>query len=122
MQAPFFVQASLYPPGNLPAVRPGTRHPRLFPVVVSLTLNPQPFKIHNFPSLSLGVAWAQIERCKLGIRDAVRECEASGGDKAIAEAHFDGEDGEIDQADIFCAKCLDPESYEVCRRRLAWAS
>lgn len=43
----------------------------------------------------------------------MRECEESGGDKAIAEEHWDGEDGEIEELHIFCAKCLDPESYEV---------
>ena len=54
----------------------------------------------------------QIEKCKLNIREAVKECEASGGDRPILARHFD-EDGEIDQKWIFCAKCKDQESYEV---------
>ena len=54
----------------------------------------------------------QIEKCKLNIREAVKECEASGGDRQILARHFD-EDGEIDQKWIFCAKCRDQESYEV---------
>lgn len=59
--------------------------------------------------------WLQIEKCKLSIREAVKECEESGGDKAIALQHFD-EDGEIEERHIFCSKCLEPESYEVCLR------
>ena len=55
----------------------------------------------------------QIEKCKLSIRETVKECEISGGDRQILARHFD-EDGEIDQKWIFCAKCADKESYEVC--------
>ncbi len=55
---------------------------------------------------------AQIEKCKLGIREAVKECEISSGDRQILARHFD-EDGEIDQKWIFCAKCCEAESYEV---------
>lgn len=55
----------------------------------------------------------QIEKCKLSIRETVKECEISGGDRQILARHFD-EDGEIDQKWIFCAKCTDRESYEVC--------
>ena len=54
----------------------------------------------------------QIEKCKLGIREAVKQCEMSSGDRQILARHFD-EDGEIDQKWIFCAKCSDAESYEV---------
>ncbi len=54
----------------------------------------------------------QIEKCKLGIREAVKECEISSGDRQILARHFD-EDGEIDQKWIFCAKCCEAESYEV---------
>ena len=54
----------------------------------------------------------QIEKCKWNIREAVKECEASGGDRQILARHFD-EDGEIDQKWIFCANCSDQESYEV---------
>ena len=61
----------------------------------------------------MGGMLLQIEKCKLNIREAVKECEASGGDRQILARHFD-EDGEIDQKWIFCAKCKDQESYEVC--------
>jgi len=54
----------------------------------------------------------QIEKCKLSIREAVKECDKSSGDRQILARHFD-EDGEIDQKWIFCAKCSDAESYEV---------
>lgn len=54
----------------------------------------------------------QIEKCKLSIREAIKECDMSGGDRAILARHFD-EDGEIDAKWIFCAKCADQESYEV---------
>ena len=60
----------------------------------------------------MGGMLLQIEKCKLNIREAVKECEASGGDRQILARHFD-EDGEIDQKWIFCAKCKDQESYEV---------
>ena len=55
---------------------------------------------------------AQIEKCKLGMREAVKECEESGGDRAIPAEHID-EDGEIDEKYILCGRCNDPESYEV---------
>lgn len=54
----------------------------------------------------------QIEKCKLGMREAVKECEESNGDRAIASEHID-ELGEIDEKEIFCGRCHDPESYEV---------
>jgi hypothetical protein len=54
----------------------------------------------------------QIEKCKLGMREAVKECEESGGDRAIPAEHID-EDGEIDEKYIHCGRCHDPESYEV---------
>lgn len=60
----------------------------------------------------MGGMLLQIEKCKLNIREAVKQCEASGGDRQILARHFD-EDGEIDQKWIFCAKCKDQESYEV---------
>ncbi len=55
----------------------------------------------------------QIEKCKLGMREAVKECEESNGDRAIAPEHID-EQGEIDEKEIFCGRCHNPESYEVC--------
>lgn len=54
----------------------------------------------------------QVEKCKLAMREAVKECEESGGDRAIPEEHID-EDGEIDEKHIFCGRCHDPESYEA---------
>ena len=63
-------------------------------------------------------ARVQIERCKLGIREALRACCEAGGDRPIPARHFDTEDGEIDEAHIFCAACRGPESFEV---RRCWA-
>jgi hypothetical protein len=54
----------------------------------------------------------QIERCKLGIREALRAAEEAGGDRPIPARKFDA-DGEIDQTHIFCAKCHGGESFEA---------
>ncbi len=53
------------------------------------------------------------------MREAVKECEESGGDRAIPPEHID-EDGEIDEAHIFCGHCHDPESYEVRSAFFLW--
>lgn len=54
----------------------------------------------------------QIEKCKARLRDSIKFCDDAEGDKSIPKDAFD-EDGELEAAAIFCAKCLSKESHDV---------
>lgn len=54
----------------------------------------------------------QVERSKLVIRDCIKYCEEAQGDRSIPADKYDA-DGELDAADIFCAKCIVFDSFEV---------
>ena len=45
-------------------------------------------------------------------------CEEAEGDKAIPAELYDA-DGELDEAHIFCAKCLDKESFDVSTQHIS---
>lgn len=58
-------------------------------------------------------AWAaQIEKCKLSMREALKACEDAGGDAVIPAEKYDPS-GELDEEHIFCAKCRIGQCFEV---------
>lgn len=54
----------------------------------------------------------QIRRCKDVIRECLRACEQVEGETPIPPESFD-EEGEVHEADIFCAVCKSGECTEV---------
>ena len=71
----------------------------------------------GFPGLKVALRLGsccskQIEKCKLKIREVLKECEEVGGARPIPATNFD-DNGELDEKHIFCSQCLEPESYEV---------
>eukprot|EP00873_Tetraselmis_striata_P027195 jgi/Tetstr1/447459/TSEL_003717.t1 len=63
------------------------------------------------PVAELAKARAKVVRCQADIRGALQVMDAADGDAPIAASSY-GEDGELDQAEIFCAKCRDFESTD----------
>jgi hypothetical protein len=67
----------------------------------------------------MGLEWdagrEQIEKSREVIREAVKYCEDSEGDKPIPEEYF-AEDGEIDEEHIRCSRCglLECEDVRPC--------
>lgn len=62
---------------------------------------------------------AQIEKCKLSMREALKACEEAGGDAVIPAEVYDP-NGELDEEHIFCAKCSIGQCFEA-RGRAAHA-
>lgn len=54
----------------------------------------------------------QLEKSRENIREAVKFCEDSEGDKPIPQELFD-EDGEIEEENICCSRCGLPDSEDV---------
>ncbi|KAK9824279.1 hypothetical protein WJX72_009118 [[Myrmecia] bisecta] len=63
------------------------------------------------PTAELGRARTQILKSKELLRECVKCCEHAQGDRVIPADTYD-ENGELDECQIFCAKCSDFESYE----------
>ena len=55
----------------------------------------------------------QVNKCRASIRDCVRLCEESEGERPIPPELFD-EDGELDEEFIFCCRCTETDAPEVC--------
>ena len=59
------------------------------------------------------LSWAaQIEKCKLSMREALKACEEASGDAVIPADKYDPS-GELDEEHIFCAKCRIGQCFEV---------
>ena len=54
----------------------------------------------------------QVAKCRASIRECVRLCEESQGERPIPPELFD-EDGELDEEFIFCCRCTQIEAPEV---------
>ena len=53
-----------------------------------------------------------MAKCRGSIRDCVRQCEDSEGERPIPPELFD-EDGELEEQFIFCCRCTDADAPEV---------
>ena len=54
----------------------------------------------------------QVKKCRASIRDCVRLCEESEGERPIPPELFN-EDGELDEEFIFCCRCTETDAPEV---------